>query len=187
MKKSELRRLIREEIRKVVSEKQTTNEILGFSKREKEIKSIKQDFDKAREEIKKLDIDALFLINYQSDPQKPLSKFNPVSYTTDQAKKRGLNQFKNSLPTYYKIATDPKYKEFFDETSTNYSNPGIIRTKLQRPDLSYILYGASLSIPGIDNGAQLDKDYFEETNLRIIDRSEENLMRQMGGKFLDRT
>ena len=37
MKKSELRQLIREEIRKVVSEKQTTNEILGFSKREKEI------------------------------------------------------------------------------------------------------------------------------------------------------
>ena len=25
-----------------------------------------------------------------------------------------FNQFKNSLPTYYKIATDPKYKEFFE-------------------------------------------------------------------------
>ena len=52
MKKSELKQLIKEEIRKVVSEKQTTNEILGFSEREKEIKRMKEDFNKAREEIK---------------------------------------------------------------------------------------------------------------------------------------
>jgi len=164
---------------KVVSEKQTTNEILGFSEREKEIKSIKQDFNKAREEIKKFNINILFFENYY----KALEAGN---ITPDKARNILIGELKsetNGIPTYYKILTDPKYKEFLDKSFRKF-----ILVDAIVKDGNNTYEGVTIYLPGNPDGkSNLNKDYFEETNLRIIDQSEENLMRQMGGKFLDRT
>jgi len=164
---------------KVVSEKQTTNEILGFSEREKEIKSMKQDFDKAREEIKKFNINILLIDNYDNS-------LEAVNITHDKARNILIGRLRSEtdgMPTYYKILTDPKYKEFLDKSFRKF-----ILVDAIVKDGNNTYEGVTIYLPGNPDGkSNLNKDYFEETNLRIIDQSEENLMRQMGGKFLDRT
>ena len=183
MKKSELRRLIREEIRKVVSEKQTTNEILGFSKREKEIKSIKQDFDKAREEIKKFNINKLFIDNYY----KALEAGN---ITPDKARNILIKSVTDDMPTYYKILTDPKYKEFLEGPFYNFSGKFDLADAMVKSG-NDTYKGVTIYLPGNPEGGYgvqpLNKDLFVKTNLKGIDASEKRLMSKMGGKFLDRT
>ena len=177
MKKSVLRQLIREEIRKVVSENQTTNEILGFSKREKEIKSIKQDFDKAREEIKKFNLNTFLMDKEYSFDAKTILVTRLRSET-------------DGMPTYYKILTDPKYKEFLDGPFNNFSGKFSLADVIGK-DGNNTYKGVTISLPGNPEGrygAQpLNKDLFVKTNLKGIDASEKKLMSKMGGKFLDRT
>ena len=187
MKKSELKQLIKEEIRKVVSEKQTTNEILGFSEREKEVKRMKEDFNKAREEIKNLNPLNLFYelsaggtgiqANYKLDEKPEIYK---------EAEKYLMRIYKRDFPTLYKIQMNPK--DYYYQT--NLQPSGIIKAQTKSRG-GVTVYGLTLPLQGIAGGGGLhepiDKKAFEDAQLRRIDDAERILMSKKGGKFLDRT
>ena len=126
MKKSVLRQLIREEIRKVVSEKQTTNEILGFSEREKEVKRMKEDFNKAREEIKNFNPLDLFyeLGDHGIRAERMIEKDPDIIDKTDKILSR---RFKEKFPTLLKIKMNRKdyyYDKIFEK--------GIVKVTTER-------------------------------------------------------
>ena len=183
MKKSELKQLIKEEIRKVVSEKQTTNEILGFSEREKEIKRMKEDFNKAREEIKNFKPLDLFyeLADHGIRAERMIEKDPDIIDKTDKILSR---RFKEKFPALHKIHMNRKdyYYDNIDET-------GVVTAETERNGKK--VYGLTLNLqgiaPGIGNYRPMDKKKFEDAQLYRIDDAERILMRKKGGKFLDRT
>ena len=183
MKKSELKQLIKEEIRKVVSEKQTTNEILGFSEREKEVKRMKEDFNKAREEIKNFNPLDLFyeLGDHGIRAERMIEKDPDIIDKTDKILSR---RFKEKFPTLLKIKMNRKdyyYDKIFEK--------GIVKVTTERNGKK--VYGLTLNLqnisPGYGNYNPIDKKAFEDFNIARIDDAERILMRKKGGKFLDRT
>ena len=103
----------------------------------------------------------------------------------DELEKRFIRRFKNHLPTLYKLKTDPKYGNFYTQTSGGVS--GVMT------DISSENYtgGATLAngVSGLWDpiSRRIDPKGFKDQQLKLIDSAEEELMLKKGGKFLDRT
>jgi hypothetical protein len=184
MKKSELKQLIKEEIRKVISEKQTTNEILGFSEREKEVKRMKEDFNKAREEIKNFNPLTLFYeLGDHGIKASRIIDEKPDIFK--EAEKYLIRIYKRDFPALYKIQMNPK--DYYYQTNLQPKGVTLVKTERRGREL----YGITLSLqgiaPGIGNYRPMDKKAFEDAQLYRIDDAERILMRKKGGRFLDRT
>ena len=168
MKPSELKQLIKEEIRKVVSEKQTTNEILGLSKREKEIKLMKQKFDKARKEVKNYNARRLAFEAAAVDNNK---------ISTDRVKSIKTNTYKQELPTMAELRPEV------------INDPGLINGFMNIGGNLVKIYTLS---PGSEGAIsypdyEFNNERWREEQLKGLDRQEKEYMKKMGGKkFLDR-
>jgi hypothetical protein len=176
-----------------LKENESVDEILGFSEREKEIKSMKQDFDKSREEIKKSNIQKVFinLTSYMKAGEDYVEALEKANMRIPQARNILVDIFKKEMPTYYKVLTGSKYEEFmtsfFNFSDQNY-NFDLVDAIVKDGDNIY--KGVTINLPYIIKSymsGQIDKDHFDKNNLKGIDEAEEKLMRIRGRKFLDIT
>ena len=167
MKKSELKQLIKEEILKVVSENNSTNEVLGFSKREKEIKLMKQKFDKAREEVKKYNPERLAFEARAMDNGK---------ISQEKVEKTLVDRYKQELPTMAELR--PKI----------INNPGLIQATMEKyPDTKFYIISPGSEGATTSQDYRINKERWREEQLKGLDRQEKDYMEKMGGeKFLDR-